>query len=169
MATDAVIGQAGRSGVSLILKGSRNKKVLAQGWEQLPDYGALGSLTTKVIGAKVDWCIHAGWLRLEHNYDGIPLLYHSTKGWERAKRLWVERLLGRFEDWGAAGEPEQVWPHLETIHRDIKDMLLETIGEQGRADLAPILHAWFPREVRKVRQAINRALQRLGQRTLRNW
>jgi len=107
MATDAIIGRAGRSGVTLILNGSRSKKALEWEWDRLPDYGALRHLTADQITRKVDWCIHHKWLRLEHNRDGIPLLYHSTKGWERVKQLWVERLLGWFEDWLNAGRPER--------------------------------------------------------------
>jgi len=166
MATDAIVGQAGRSGVTLILNGSRSKKALEWEWDELPDYGALRHLTADQITRKVDWCIHHGWLRLEHNRNGIPLLYHSEKGWERVKRLWVERLLGWFEDWLNAGQPERVWPRLETINREIKFMLLEAIGERDRRDLAPVLQAWFPHEVRAVRTAINRTLQSLGQRAL---
>jgi len=93
MATDAIIGQAGRSGVTLILNGSRSKKALEWEWDRLPDYGALRRLTADQITRKIDWCIHHRWLRVEHNRDGIPLLYHTEKSWERVKRLWVERLL----------------------------------------------------------------------------
>ena len=157
---------AGRSGVTLILNGSRSKKALEWEWDKLPDYGALRHLTADQITRKIDWCIHHKWLRLEHNRAGIPLLYHSTQGWERVKRLWVERLLGWFEDWLSAGQPERVWPRLETIERDIKFMLLEAIEERDRCDLAPVLRAWFPHEIRAVRTAINRTLQSLGQRTL---
>jgi len=166
MAADAIVGQAGRSGVTLILNGSRSKKALEWEWDKLPDYGALKHLTADQITRKVDWCIHYKWLRLEYNRDGIPLFYHSEKGWERVQRLWVERLMGWFEDWQEAGQPGRVWPRLETIHRDVKFMLLEAIGEQGRRDLAPVLRAWFPNEVRAVRKAINRTLQSLGQRAL---
>ncbi len=34
------------------------------------------------------------------------------------------------------------------------------------ADLAPVLRAWLPHEVRAVRTAINHTLQTLGERTL---
>ena len=166
MATDAIIGQAGRSGVTLILNGSRSKKALEWEWDKLPDYGALKHLTADQITRKVDWCIHYKWLRLEHNRNGIPLLYHSAKGWERVKQLWVERLMGWFEEWLDAGHPERVWPRLETINREIKFMLLEAISEQGQRDLAPVLRAWFPHEVRAVRKAINHTLRSLGQRAL---
>ena len=94
------------------------------------------------------------------------MLYHSEKGWERTQQLWVERLLSWFEEWQEAGQPGQVWPRLETIHRDIKFMLLEAIREQGRRDLAPVLRAWFPHEIRAVRKAINHTLRSLGQQTL---
>jgi len=166
MATDAIISRAGRSGVTLILNGSRSKKALKWEWDRLPDHGALKHLTADQITRKVDWCIHHKWLRLEHDRDGIPLLYHTPQGWERVKRLWVERLLGWFAEWQRAGQPERVWPRLETINRDIKFMLLEAIEEQSRRDLVPVLHAWFPHEVRALRTAINHALQGLGGRRL---
>ena len=166
MAADGIINQAGRSGLTLILNGSRSKKALEWEWDKLPDYGALQHLTAGQIARKIDWCIHHKWLRLEHNRNGIPLLYHSERGWERVQELWVERLLGWFEDWQEAGQPGQVWPRLETINRDIKFMLLEAISEQGRSDLALVLRAWFPHEVKAVRTAINRTLQSLGLRTL---
>jgi hypothetical protein len=162
MATDAIIGQAGRNGVGLILKGSRSQKAFDWAWDQLPEYGLLGQLTTKEIGAKVDWCIHHGWLRLEHE-RGIPLLFHSTKGWERVKELWVERLLNWFAAWQAAGQPQQVWPRLETINREIKFMLLEAIEIRQRRDLIPVLRAWSRKEVHKVRQAIDHTLQHLAE------
>jgi hypothetical protein len=162
MAADAIVGRAGRSGLTLILNGSRSKKALEWEWDELPDYGALRHLTAEQIARKVDWCIHNRWLRLEHNYDGIPLLYHSAQGWERARELWVERLLDWFKEWQEDGHPERVWPRLETIHREIELMLLDAIGERGRHDLGTVLRAWFPHEVRAVRTAINRALQDLG-------
>jgi len=162
MATDAIIGRAGRNGVTLILHGSRSKKALEWEWDRLPEYGALEHLTADQIARKVDWCIHHRWLHLEHNRDGIPLLYHTEKGWERVRQLWVERLLGWFEGWLGAGHAEQVWPRLETINRDIKFLLLETIEARERRDLAPVLRAWFPHETRAVRTAINHTLQTLG-------
>ncbi len=125
MAADAIVGQAGRSGVTLILNGSRSKKALKWEWDRLPDHGALKHLTADQITRQVDWCIHHKWLRLE----------------------WV-------------------WPRLETINRDIKFLLLDAIGERKRRDLAGVLRAWFPHEVRAVRKGINHALQVLGERTL---
>ncbi len=166
MAADAIVGQAGRSGLVLILNGSRSKKVREWEWDKLPDYGALKHLTAEQIARKVDWCIHHRWLRLEHNPNGIPLLYHSAKGWEQVKRLWVKRLLGWFGAWQEAGQPKKVWPRLETIHREIKLMLLAAIRDQERHDLVPVLRAWFPHEVRAVRKAINRTLQDLGYQPL---
>ena len=108
----------------------------------------------------------AGGDRRDPDPNGIPLLYLSTRGWERAKELWVERLLGWFEEWQEAGKPGQVWPRLETIERELKFMVLDAIAERGRRDLAGVLRAWFPHEIRAVRTAINRTLQGLGERAL---
>ncbi len=38
-------------------------------------------------------------------------------------------------------------------------MLLETIEAEERADLLPVLRVWARREVKKVRQVINRTVQ----------
>ncbi|MBN1935631.1 MAG: hypothetical protein JW934_13265 [Anaerolineae bacterium] len=161
MAADAIVGRAGRAGVALILNGSQSKKALAQGWDQLPDYGRLKHLSGDAIARKVDWCIHHDWLRIEYDRD-IPLLVHSPKGWERVKTVWVERVLGWFTEW-ATEQPERVWPRLEHIHREIKLGALETIVQAQQTALSPVLRAWFPHEVRAVRQAINHTLETLGQ------
>lgn len=79
MAADAIVAEAGRAGVVLILNGSRSKKALAQGWDKLPDYGRLSHLSADAIARKVDWCIHHGWLHIECDHE-IPLLVHSPKG-----------------------------------------------------------------------------------------
>jgi len=163
LATDAIISLARRAGVVLILKGSRSQKALRWKWDELPEYGLLRDLTTAEIGQKVDWCIQQNWIRLECERDGIPLLFHTPWGWERVKELWVQRVLGWFEGWLAAGQPEQVWPRLEEIHRDIKLMTLDEIARRHDARFVPILRAWFPHKVRKVRSAINETLESLGQ------
>jgi hypothetical protein len=166
MATDSIISVAGRAGVTLILNGSRSQKALRNEWDKLPEYGALSYLTAVTIGQQIDYCIRHGWLRYEHTRDGIPLLFHTAKGWERVKRLWVERILGWFAAWQTAGTPEQVWPRLEHINHEIKYLLLERLRERPQPELAPLLRAWFPHEVRKMRAAINHTLQSWGERPL---
>ena len=166
MAADAIIGKAGRSGLTLILAGSGSKRVLAKEWDQILEYGALSHLTAEVVGTKVDWCIHHKWLRVEYDTNGIPLLVHSPKGWERVKRLWVLRLFCQFEEWAERKDLMHIWLLLENIHRDIKLSLLATIVEKECRELATVLRAWFPYEVRKMRMAINEALEQLGYETL---
>lgn len=166
MATDSIIGDAGRAGVTLILNGSRSQKTLRHGWDKLPNYGDLSHLTAVTIGQKIDWCIRHDWLCYEHTREGIPLLFHTPKGWERVKTVWQARILGWFKAWQAAGTPEQVWPRMETINHQIKYLLLETLRDQPQLELSPVLRAWYPHEVRKVRAAINQTLQSWGQRPL---
>ncbi|HRQ42425.1 MAG TPA: hypothetical protein PLD25_31300 [Chloroflexota bacterium] len=45
MATDSIIGDAGRAGVTLILNGSRSQKARRHEWDKLLEYGALSHLT----------------------------------------------------------------------------------------------------------------------------
>jgi hypothetical protein len=164
MTVDAVVGSAGRTGVVQILGRSHSQKVQQRGWDQLPEYGALGGRTAKEIGTLVDWCIHHDWLRLQYERD-IPLLVHSPRGWERTKQLWVQRVIGWLEAW--TGQPEQLWAQLEHIHRDIKLMTLEALHLDDRRELAPVLRAWFPYETRAVRTAINQTLTAFGLPALR--
>jgi len=153
MAADEVIMRAGRNGLTLILKGSRSAKVFEKEWNQVETYGALAHLTRDEIARKVDWMIHHRWLRIEYDW-ALPLIAHSERGWERVQRLWVEKLLGEFETWVTEGQPEQVWPRIKTIHRQIKFQLLERIRAQQAHHLAPVLLAWRPHEVRKVQERI---------------
>ncbi len=166
MTTDSIIGDAGRAGVTLILNGSQSQKALRHEWDKLPNYGDLSYLTAVAIGQRIDWCIRHGWLRYEYTRDGIPLLLHTTKGWERVKALWVGRLLNWFIVWQATGMLEQVWPNLEHINHEIKYLLLEKLRDKPQPELTPILCAWYPHEVRKVRAAINQTLQNWGERPL---
>ena len=111
--------------------GSRAAKVFEKGWNQVETYGALAHLTRDEITRKIDWMIHNRWLRIEYDW-ALPLIKHSEHGWERVQKLWVEKLLGEFETWVAEGRPEQVWPRIETFHRQIKFQLLERIrAERG--------------------------------------
>jgi len=164
MAADGIIASAGRSGLALILAGSRSQKVLKNEWDQVEYYGAFSDMTAKVVTTLIDWCIHNDWLKIEHTRDGIPLIVHSHKGWERTKEVWVALLLKEFTTWVADGQPANVHARMEHINRQIKLMVLAAIEEDGRKDLVPVLRAWFEPEVRKMREAINETLEVLGQK-----
>jgi ATP-dependent DNA helicase RecQ len=76
-----------RFGVSLIaavLKGSRNKKVLQYGFDQLPTYAMLRALTEKQISELINLLIAEGYLRLSEGQYPIvqlePLAVDVLKG-----------------------------------------------------------------------------------------
>lgn len=52
LATDAIIGEAGRAGVTLILHGSHSQKVRDNHWSELPEYGVLRHLIADEIAHK---------------------------------------------------------------------------------------------------------------------
>jgi len=160
LAADEIIDRAGRNGLTLILKGSRAAKVFEKEWDQVETYGALAYLTRDEIARKVDWMIYEGWLDIEYEW-ALPLIAHTERGWERVRRLWVDKLLAEFETWAAEGRSERVWPRIETFHRDIKFQLLDRIHWQRAHHLAPVLLAWQPHEVRKVRQRIGNVIRHL--------
>ncbi|MEO5960720.1 MAG: hypothetical protein ABIR80_16525 [Opitutaceae bacterium] len=87
---------------------------------------------------------------------------HTPRGWERVRAMWVEELLAAFADWVRRGEPGLVRPRMEHINRDIKLDLIDRIVRENRAELCPVLEAWQPREVRKMRASIQHALAALA-------
>ena len=59
-AADELIATGGRTMLSKILKGSRDKKLLEHGLDQCPVYGFYGQLTLAEISHRIDLVIENG-------------------------------------------------------------------------------------------------------------
>jgi len=68
-----VAAKGGRSQLSLLLKGSKNKSVLKHGLDQSPVYGKLSYLTIEEIENRIDHLIRKGELRTEF-FGDLPLI-----------------------------------------------------------------------------------------------
>jgi len=71
-AADELIAQGGRSLLTKVLKGSKDKKVLAHGLDRNPSYGFYSYLSLPEIANQVDWTIMHDFLRIEYS-DRLPL------------------------------------------------------------------------------------------------
>jgi len=82
----------GRTALTKILKGSRDKKVLEHNFDKNPVYGYFKNLSLADITAKIDWLILNGYLEIEYNYR-LPLLVYAEKGWEIEMDTYSDELL----------------------------------------------------------------------------
>jgi hypothetical protein len=93
---DDLIGEGGRNLLAKILKGSRDKKVLALGLNGSPIYGYYSSLTIYDITSKIDWLIKKRYLIIEFS-GRLPILIYSPKGWEIEKDTYTDEIISGFD------------------------------------------------------------------------
>ncbi|GFZ94741.1 hypothetical protein GCM10008018_46380 [Paenibacillus marchantiophytorum] len=86
-AADDIIAEGGRTLLSKILKGSKEKKLLELGLDRNPSYGFYRDLSLEQIMVKVDQMIHTGFLEVEMR-GKLPMIVFSSRGWavERERR-----------------------------------------------------------------------------------
>ncbi|MEA4884379.1 MAG: RQC-minor-1 family DNA-binding protein [Clostridia bacterium] len=76
---DNLIARGGRTMLTKVLKGSRERKVLELGLDQSPVYGYYSSLSQADVLARIDRVIHSGCLGII--YEGrLPVLVYTEEG-----------------------------------------------------------------------------------------
>src|SRR5512147_235542 len=65
---DDLIMRGGRHLLTLILKGSRAKDVLARSLDQSPAHGFYEKLSSEEVLARIDWVIRHGYLAIEYDW-----------------------------------------------------------------------------------------------------
>lgn len=157
---DEIIFTAGRDMLAKILKGSKDKKVLAHGLDRSPVYGCFGTRTIAAITAMIDWAIGARYLAVEH--DGrLPLIVFAPKGWELYKPIYAEELhqliLQTTEEEAVVALIER----LKRTNREIVLILLEQIAATKNIGAIRFLERWKETEVKKVQARINWAVSEI--------
>lgn len=153
MGADSIIPiSGGRNYLTQLLKGSKSQVMKRNNAEESEHYGKLSYLTLKEIERRIDWMIVKEWLKLEQEWKQ-PHIRHTMKGWERVKKLWVDKLIDLMEnDTGTFLEK------IHDIHHEIKHQLLDRIQEKRLTSLTPFLLRWKEIGVKKVRKRINAIL-----------
>lgn len=162
-AADPLVMSGGRSMLSKILKGSKDKKLLAHNLEQCPAYGYYHQLTLEEIGHRVDWMITAGYLRIEYN-DRLPMLVFTDVGWAIERETYAEELYQAIHASLVEGESYPV-EMLKDRNREIILLLIDKIKEKGDASFIPFLQRWQTIDYKKVRAAIQEVIDRLTNNT----
>jgi len=165
-AADSMIASGGRTLLTRVLKGSREKSVLAHGLDRNPSYGYYRELATDDVAARVDWMITNGYLAIA--YQGqLPVIVFTPRGWEIELETMADELLRGLDSILATGPPYDM-SHLKDRDRGMILRLLEKVEETGRKELIPLLEAWAAIDYKKVNAAIRRVVLTLKEKADRH-
>jgi superfamily II DNA helicase RecQ len=146
---DNLILRGGRTVLSKMLKGSKEKKLIQLGLDQNPAYGYLKDLTIENILGKIDWLISNNYLSLE--YDGrFPLLVYRPRGWDIEIETYSDELFERFRQIVENGETQYDFSDLKDRNREIILLLLEKIGQRADKRYIPLLMSWENIDYKKI-------------------
>lgn len=167
---DHLIGQAGRSMLAKLLKGSKDKKLLSLHLHTVPEYGLLSDFTLEKIGQYIEWMIHHEFLEIEYTgYKGrMPVLVFTWKGWAIQKEQVSGNLLAEWIHWKNNKITPASMEYLKDRNREMIMHLLEKIKATGDLDLIPFLKQWQKIDYRKVREAIDEVIQHLQKHPVRD-
>ena len=157
---DDLIMQGGRAMLTKVLKGSRNKKVLALGLDQSPVYGYYSSLSQDEVLARIDWAISSGYLGIERE-GRLPVLVYTEDGWAIERETYAHELLRGFDRLLAQGPPYDMG-YLKDRNRGLIWRFLDLIEESGNPGYIPLLEAWAEIDYQKVRKRINAVIRSLN-------
>jgi len=153
---DDLIAKGGRTLLTRILRGSKNKDVLARGLDSSPVYGYFKNLSDEETLARIDWVILNGYLRLEH-FDRLPLLVYTQKGWEIERENYIDELLAGFDKLFQKGPPFDM-EYLKDRDRPMILGLLDKIEASGDARYVPLLMAWKKVDYKKIQIRIRKVI-----------
>ena len=149
---DDLIMRGGRHLLTLVLKGSRAKDVLAQSLDQSPAHGFYKNLPAEEVQARIDWVIRQHYLAIEYSWR-LPLLVYTPEGWAIEKETFSDELLDKIEGAIDSGQQPDMGD-LKDRNREVIWRLLDKIEARGDRRYIPALKAWEQIDYRKVRERI---------------
>ena len=157
---DDLIMRGGRHLLTLILKGSRSKDVLARSLDQSPAHGFYKDLPVEEVQARVDWVIRRRYLAIEYDWK-LPLLVYTPEGWAIERETYSDELLQKIDRALSSGQRPPDMSDLKDRNREVVWRLLDKIEASGDLRYIPVLEAWEPIDYRKVRQRIRAVIRSL--------
>ena len=150
---DDLIARGGRTLLSKILKGSKDKRMLELRLDRSPVYGIFRRLPNEEILAKIDWLITNFYLQYE--YDGrLPLLVYTPQGWEIERETYAEELFQGFLRMVELGQTEYDMAYLKDRDRQMIFLLLDKVARRGDKRFVPLLNSWARIDYKKVQERI---------------
>jgi len=158
-AADELIDTGGRTMLSKILKGSKDKKLLEHALDQCHVYGFYGHLTLTEISHRIDFVIENGYLEIEYSAR-LPVMVYTEKGWEIERETYAEELLQKLSDL-LNGNDFSFVEELKDRNRGMILLLISKISKTNNTEFIPLLRAWQEIEYKKVRNALQKVINEL--------
>ncbi|WP_067725085.1 RQC-minor-1 family DNA-binding protein [Oceanobacillus damuensis] len=157
-AADELIAQGGRNLLAKILKGSREKKILALGLDKCPVYGYFKSEKIADIVDKVDWMIDYDFLDIQY-FGKLPKIVFTERGWKIESDQLSDEFLAEWDTWIEEDRPLPNMEYLKDRNRNLILLFLEKVKETGDRKYIPYLKAWEKIEYKKVRAKIRSSIE----------
>ena len=158
-AADELIATGGRTMLSKILKGSKDKKLLEHELDQCPAYGFYRHLTLKEIAYRIDYVIESGYLNIEYS-SRLPVIVYTEKGWEIERETYAQELLQKLTGL-LKGNDFSFVTELKDRNRGMILLLISKISKTSNTEFIPLLRVWQEIEYKKVRTALQKAINDL--------
>ena len=151
-----VQAKGGRSQLSLLLKGSKNKAVLKHRLDQSPVYGKLSYLTIEEIENRIDQLIRRGELRTEF-FGDLPLILLTDQSWLRIQP-WAHAYESQLAASADARRLTEILDNWHNRRRDEQLQLLDAIASTERESARRALQAWHGLAGKEMRSKIESIL-----------
>lgn len=152
-AADEIIGEGGRTLLTKILKGSREKKVLQLGLDTCPVYGYFKSVKLEEVKQKIVWMIDYDFLDIEYN-GKLPMVIFTDRGWEIESDQLANEFLSEWDQWLSEKQPIPDMSYLKDRYRGVVFQFLDKVRETGDRKYLPYLEAWKEIDYKKVKAKI---------------
>ncbi len=157
---DDMIFAGGRTLLTKLLKGSKDKVILDRALDDSSAYGYFSEHTLKDIQGRVDWVMSKGYLSYEY-YGTLPLLVHTSSGWAIVKRIRIDELLSQFDIQLMTEEEPYDMTYLRKRNRELISEFLKAIGQTKDVKYIPLLKAWKAIDFKKIKVEIQKAIETL--------
>ncbi|MNI17763.1 RQC domain protein [compost metagenome] len=162
-AADEIIAQGGRTLLSKILKGSKDRKLLELKLDRNPSYGFYRDLSLEQITAKVDHMIRTGFLETEMLGE-LPVIVFSPRGWMVERERRAEEFLREWDYWLENNLTPSSMEYLKERNRGMIFLFLYKILCTGNKKYIPYLAIWERTDSKKVQAEIRNVIEALQQR-----
>lgn len=164
-AADSIIAEGGRTLLSKILKGSKERKLLDLGLDRNPSYGFYRDLSLEQIMDKVDHMIRTGFLEIEKQ-GKLPTIVFSSHGWVIERERRAEEFLREWDRWIENNIIPISMEYLKERNRGMIFLFLYKILCSENKKYIPFLTLWKHIDFKKVQAEIRHVIEALKQRDL---
>ncbi|SIS49545.1 RQC-minor-1 family DNA-binding protein [Salimicrobium flavidum] len=157
-AADPLIAQGGKTLLTKMLKGSKEKKIFEFGLDQYKGYGFYKGMKWEEVQKKINWMIRHDFLETE-KFGRLPLLVFTDRGWLVQSDQYADELIEEWEVWLLEGKINPDMTYLKDRNRRMILLMLEKIKERGKRDYIPYLQLWEEIDYKKVRAEIQKTIR----------